>query len=258
MTQSVRRALDTLFLVAESGSGRSLTEVAAATGMSKATAFRLLRTLEERKLLRHDRVRRRYFPGNGLFQLAGLLEHSQPLREITLPHMQNLRERTKETISLVVAEGVERVTVEALASFHELRLVPAIHSRRPIYLGAPGKALLAFRSEHEIDRVIAETGLKPWTPASIRSRGELLKDLAGVRQRGYAMSIEETSEGGAAAAAPIFGPRGEVVAALNVFGPKYRMTPRMLKRYGALAATAAARISKELGAPTRAAGNKAA
>lgn len=258
MTQSIRRAVNVLFLVAKNGSGQSLTEIAAASGMSKATAFRLLRTLREENLLRHDRVRRRYFPGNGLFQIASLLDHSEPLREIALPHMQDLREQTRETISLVVPEGMERVTVEALPSFHELRLVPAIHSRRPIYLGAPGKVLLAFRSMREIDRVIAETGLKPWTSASISSRKPLLKDLANIRQRGYATSVEETSEGGAATAAPIFDSRNEVIAALNVFGPVFRMTPKLLKRLGALTAVAAARISKDLGASSGASDRRVA
>lgn len=248
MPQTVRRAIDMLFLVAESASGKSLSELASALELNKATAYRLAQTLTETELFRQDAMERRYFPGDGLFRLAGFLQQNEGLRTAALSYMEDLRDKTEETVSLVVAKGLERVTIEVLPSTQELKLVPALNSAKPIYAGAPGKALLAYLSEREIERVIKETGLRKIAAGTITSPEKLHQDLRRVHQVGYASSTEETVPGSAAVAAPIFDFRGEVIAALNVYGPRFRLKSKQLKQHGALVAEVARHISADLGA----------
>ena len=249
MPQSVYRSIDVLFFVAEEPSGRSLADIARALDLNKTTAFRLAKALKDKALFRQDPITHRYFSGDGLFRLVGLLENSDQVREVALPYMNELRDKTRETVCLVVAKGLERQTTEVLPGHYDLRLVPKRYSSRPLYTGAPGKALLAHVPDAELKRVIRETKLARVASGTITSPEEYMRDLARIRQRGYATSLEETDEGGAAVAAPIFDFRGEVVAAVNVHGPRFRFKPNVLKEFGQLAADAAKRISLDLGAP---------
>jgi DNA-binding IclR family transcriptional regulator len=252
MPQTVRRAVQVLYFVCESPMGRSLMEIASALNLNKATTYRLAQVLTETGLFRQDPKQRRYFPGEGLRRLAGLLEHKIELRNIALSHMQRLRDVTKETIALVIAKGNERVTIEVLPSVHELKLVPPLYAAKPIYAGAPGKALLAHLPEQDVEQIIGDTQLHKLAAGTIVSPDKLRADLKRIRELGYASSVEETIPGGAAVAAPIFGFRGDVVAALNVYGPRIRLDNLRLRKYGRLAVDVANCISNELGASVEA------
>ncbi|MEE8494709.1 MAG: IclR family transcriptional regulator C-terminal domain-containing protein [Nitrospirales bacterium] len=106
--------------------------------------------------------------------------------------------------------------------------------------------MLAFREEEERERLLAAK-LVARTPNTIlepeRLRGEFLK----ARARGYAQTIEELDEGLNAVAAPVRRADGEVVAAVSVSGPSFRMRPAELVRLGELTKNLADELSRRMG-----------
>ncbi|MBC9731578.1 IclR family transcriptional regulator, partial [Streptomyces sp. TRM68367] len=107
----------------------------------------------------------------------------------------------------------------------------------PLHATSSGKILLAYLPAEERAALIAEVGLKKVTPHTITAKTKLEKNLAAVREAGYAWAREELELGLHAMAAPIHNRDGNVTAALSASGPSYRLTeerlhelaPRLLK-----------------------------
>lgn len=248
--RAVARAADTLLALAEHRQGLPLTRIAETVRLSKATTYRILATLIESSFVRYEPATKSYLLGRQLLRISNASNPYDELRRAARSHMETLRDASGETVTLVVRQGMERVTIDLLLGSHELKMVPEIGSTRPIYAGAAGKVLLAHLPEEEVERVIASTKLALVTPGTITSPVVFKRELAKVRTRGFATSAEESMLDVAASAAPIF-EHGAVVAALNVFGPKVRLPAATLEELGALAASAAAKISRKLGASPR-------
>jgi DNA-binding IclR family transcriptional regulator len=109
-----------------------------------------------------------------------------------------------------------------------------------------GKVLLAFAPETERERLLRQT-LEPMTKNSIVDPARLRKHLDDVRTKGYAQTIEELEEGLNAVAAPVRSGNGDVVAAVSVAGPSFRMRPVELPRIAKLTVDAANAISRRIG-----------
>jgi DNA-binding IclR family transcriptional regulator len=243
--RSVERAISILTLVAGVNAPIGLSEISRATGIDKATALRLLLTLENANFIQRDALSRRYSPASGLWRLVNFWRHD--LRLISLPFLESLRRSTGETVQLVCPRGVERVVVEALAGAHELVVVPSVGTVQPIYVGASGKTLMAFLPEEERDRIIELTGLKPVNPLGITDRNTYLDVLKDIRAKGYAESIGDVTIGACALAAPVFDATGLVAAAVSLRGPEIRMAKDRLVKMAPLVMETARRISSALG-----------
>ena len=239
--RSVERAISILTLVAGADPPVGLSEISRATGIDKATALRLLLTLESAKFIQRDTSTRRYSPASGLWRLVNFWRHD--LRLVSMPHLESLKRSTGETVQLVCPRGLERVVVEALAGDHELVVVPSVGTAQPIYVGASGKTLMAFLPEEERDRTIELTNLKPLNPLGITDRGTYLKLLEEIRANGYAESIGDVTIGACALAGPIFDASGRVVAAVSLRGPEIRMGKDRLAKMAPLVVETARGIS---------------
>lgn len=243
--RSVERAVSILTLVAGADAPLGLSEISRASKIDKATALRLLLTLESAKFIQRDEVSRRYSLASGLWRLVNMWRSD--LRAVSMPHLEALRRSTGESVQLVCPRGVERVVIEALAGTHELVIAPAVGTVHPIYVGASGKTLMAFLPEEERDRIIELTGLKPLNPRGITDRNTYLEVLKDIRKKGYAESIGDVTMGACALAAPIFDATGRVVAAVSLRGPEIRMPKDRLQQMAPLAVETARAISSALG-----------
>jgi DNA-binding IclR family transcriptional regulator len=161
--------------------------------------------------------------------------------------MCSLRDASGETVNLYILRNRKRVCIEQVEGSHLIKRYAAIGDELPLHCGASGKLLLAFQPESEIDRVIEETGLKPWTEKSITDPVLLKKNLENIRNQGYAFTKGERETGAASIAAPIRNHTGNVVAAVTISGPDSRFTPENVERYITLVTEAARKISKNLG-----------
>jgi DNA-binding IclR family transcriptional regulator len=116
----------------------------------------------------------------------------------------------------------------------------------PIHTGAMGKVLLAFSDAAEREEILDRTELVAYTPATITDRAMLDRELAKIRDAGFAESRGERSPGVAAVSAPVLGPDRRLIAALAIIGPSERLDDEMLARLRKPLGAAAREISRRV------------
>jgi len=226
----------------------SLAELAEKTGIPRATAFRLLSTLEQSGFL--AKAHGAYQLGIKCFVLGNIVAGGLDLRETAHPHLVALRDATRETTQIAILDHWQVVYLERMLSplpvgFMRSRAGAIL----PAYCTGLGKTLLAFRPEAEVAAWAATQKFTALTPRTITSARRLLKELRVIRERGYALDEEEREKGVWCIAAPIRSHTGEVVAAISVAGPSQRMPKELVGSDVAAAVLGAAdAISIDLGA----------
>lgn len=222
-------------------------EVARQTNLSPSTAGRLMADMREAGILQQNPVTRAYSLGSKILSWAGVYLSSLDLRDIALPYMEDLRQKTGETISLYLLDGADRLCIERMESHHTVRIVTRVGKRLPLYAGSGGKAMLAFLPEAQIENILTSGKLVPFTPATLVDPQGLREELVKVRQQGYAISVGEWLADAAGVATPIFGRDGGVIGAISISGPTSRCTPEQIEEYADCLMQAAYDISLQLG-----------
>ena len=207
-----------------SGGSFRLTELAARTGLTKTTAFRLARDLVRLGLL--ERSGDVYRLGGKLFELGSLVPRRLDLRETALPFLQDLFESTRETVHLGIREGHDVVYVERIHGHDPLPLPSRIGGRLPLTCTGVGKALLTF-SEAELNDEILARPLPELTRFSITDPVRLRAALEQSQVSGLAYEDQEAALGVSCIAAPVFD-GSAVVAALSIAVPRERFRPAQL------------------------------
>jgi len=205
---TIDKGVRVLAAVEEAGP-RTLADLVAATGLSRATAHRLAVALEAHGLLRRT-ADGRFALGLRLVGLGRAAADGLPLADAAGPALAELRDATGESVQLYVREGDQRVCVASLESPHGLRTIVPMGAALPLDRGSAGRALQA---------------------------------AAG----GWVASVEERERGVASVSAPVLDADGRVVAAVSVSGPVERTTRDPGGRYGAAVEAAARRVEAALG-----------
>jgi DNA-binding IclR family transcriptional regulator len=169
------------------------------------------------------------------------------VRNAALSAIQELHRVTRETISLYVLEGNERVCVERLESNQNVRIVARLGRRVPLYAGSAGKVFLAYISPAKRDAILKAEPPTPITASTIVDIKALMDELKLIHRKGYAVSFGEWVAEASGVAAPIFDVRGEIVAALTISGPGQRFTEDVVQHYVTDVTRVAAQISREMG-----------
>src|ERR671924_814764 len=248
--RSVDRAAALLLALGESQGEAGVTELARRLGLHKSTASRLLATLQKRGLVEQDDETGKYRLGLVVIRLAERAEKTLDLRGIAMPELERLARLTHETTGLGVLDGDSLLTV-AQADGPNLIAVGDWTGRSvPLHCVASGKVLLAALAEREVLRIVRR-GLMSFTERTITELEPLLEELARIRRRGYATALGEYEVGLNAVAAPVHDARGAVIAAVDIWGPAFRLTPRRIPELAAQARDTAAAISVRLGGAAR-------
>jgi DNA-binding IclR family transcriptional regulator len=191
----------------------TLAELVDATGLSRATAHRLARALEQHRLARRDDDGR-FALGVQLIALGRAAADEFSLAEAAAPALELLRDATGESVQLYVRDGDRRVCIASLESPHGLRTIVPLGATFPMDAGSGAKVLL---------------------------------DVPSVRQRGWAESVAEREAGVASVSAPVQSEAGVIVAAVSVSGPLERTTRRPGQKYATAVQEAARRIERDGG-----------
>jgi DNA-binding IclR family transcriptional regulator len=199
-----------------------LAELVRRTGLPKSTVHRLAAELVALRLL--ERTGGAYRLGGRLFELGMRASVERGLMEVAIPYMEDLYERTHETVHLGVREGTEVVYVAKIGGHEQARAPSRVGGRMPLSCTAIGKALLAHGPPGLVEDVVA-AGLERRTPRTIVAPGRLRAHLATVRERGVAFEHEESTVGISCVAAPVLDGADQVVAAVSVAGPVTRFRP---------------------------------
>lgn len=222
-------------------------EVARRTKLSPSTVGRIMAYMKEMGILNQDPESHLYMMGSKVLAWAGIYTVTSDVRTIALPVMVHLQEQTRETISLYILEGSERVCVERLESPETVRIVARIGRRIPLYAGSAGKVFLAFLPENRREMILRDIDLVPMTEMTITDKDTLRAELSHIQKQGYAVSKGEWIIDASGVAAPIFDQHGQIGAAITISGPGQRFTEEKIEEMASLLVMEAARISLELG-----------
>jgi IclR family transcriptional regulator, acetate operon repressor len=241
-TTAVDRGADLLVRVLEAEEPIGLTELAAAAGLPKSTASRLVSALERRGLVEQDGARGRLRPGPAILRVAerGMLERN--IVELARPMLDALASASGETINLAVParDGVEHVA--QVDGRHFLGAGQWLGRPVDYHCSANGKVFMAFGRA-----TVPARPLTAHTDRTITEPSRLRAELETVRHDRFAAAIDELELGLAAIAAPVTGGRGDVVAALSISGPTVRMTPARIEELRPVLIDEAHTLSRRLG-----------
>ncbi|GHJ35334.1 IclR family transcriptional regulator [Streptomyces sp. TS71-3] len=242
MSQTVDRALSILPLLAEGPA--DLGRVAESLGVHKSTALRLLRTLHEHGLV-YRQSDQRYRLGARLFALAQQAVESLDVREIAHPHLVDLNERCGHTVHLAVHEEDEVLYIDKVESRYPVRMYSRIGKPVAITVAAVAKLLLADLPEAERRTLAHRLDYPMYTSRSTPNATAFLKELATVREQGWATDLGGHEESINCVGAPITGAGGRAVAAMSVSAPNVVVTAEELLTLLPLVRRTADAISRE-------------
>lgn len=243
--QSVDRAISVLEILASAGEA-GVTEIAGELGVHKSTAFRLVASLEQRGLVEQHVDRGKYRLGVGILRLAGATTARLDLVQESRALCRALALATGETVNLTVLSDGAALYVDQIAGSSALQPHNWVGQRIPLHATSNGKVLLSAMSDPEATRIVGRNP-RTFTEHTVRGTSELLRQLADVRDTGYAVAVDELEVGLTAVAAPVHNANGDVVASVSVSGPSFRLQGEQLTSATKATVDTAQEVSRRLG-----------
>ena len=225
--QSLDRGLAVIRAFGPDRERLSLSEVARATGMTRAAARRFLLTLVKLGYVRSDG--REFSLRPRVLELGYAYLSGLALPEVAAPHMEELVARLHESSSISVLDGHHIVYVVRVPTKRIMTVAISVGTRFPAYATSMGRVLLAAMSQDDLDRYLAEAVLKPFTGRTVTDPGRLREIVGDVARQGYAIVDQELEEGLRAVAAPIRGAADVGTAAINVSAHASRVSMAALR-----------------------------
>src|SRR3954451_17202064 len=223
LNQSVRKAVTLLRATAASGEGASVSAPAPAAGRPRATALRLIQTMDEEGFLLRVPETDRVLLGPELVRLARQVDMGTLLREIAHSRLSELSEAVRETVTLsVVAPDGGLDVVDQVAGPQHLVPRSWLGRRFPLHASSSGKLLLSTYDAQRLERFLGDP-LPALTPHTITTKRALRRELGEIRAQGHATTVDELEEGLAGVSVGILGESGALLGAINVSGLSRRL-----------------------------------
>lgn len=246
--KSLEKALNLLGLLSRHGSALNLENLVKISGLKKTSCFRILQTLTRSGFVAKDPDTGGYSIGPRMITIGLAALENKGVRELALPVMKEIREKTGATVNLAILSGSEVIFVERLQSTHIIETNLRIGSRLPAYCSSMGKAILAYLPEPELEAILEQLRFEKKTEKTIASIKALKEELRGIRLKGFALNDEELATGLFAIAAPVRDHTGVAVAAINISFPLMRHSKQeAMKIFLPLVLEASRKISSILG-----------
>jgi DNA-binding IclR family transcriptional regulator len=243
--QSVDRALSVLEILAAQGEA-GVTEVAAELGVHKSTAFRLVAVLESRGFVEQLADRGKYRLGFGIVRLAGAAAAQLDIAQEARPIAEALAADLEETVNIAILDSDRAVNVGQVRGPAALSTHNWVGQGTPLHATSSGKVLLAHASD-TVRKDVLSRELQRFTAATVTDPEVLQGHLEQVVEQGWASTVEEYEVGLNAVAAPVRDASGDVIAALSVSGPSFRMDADSHPRIARRVVAAADELSRRLG-----------
>ncbi|MCP2256495.1 transcriptional regulator, IclR family [Streptoalloteichus tenebrarius] len=226
--QSLARGLAVLTALRAPG-GRTLSEVADATGLPRATARRALLSLQQRGYVAPARDQRRFALQPRVLELGYAKLSRLTFEEIVQPHLADLVEQVHDSASVAVLDGEDIRYVARVATVRIMSVDIRVGTRFPAYATAMGRVLLAGLPDEELAERLSRHEPRPFTPHTRTTREALAVAVDNARRDGFALVEQELDEGLRSIAVPLRDRAGRVVAAVNVATPVSRRTSADLR-----------------------------
>lgn len=247
---TINRICAILNAFSEEKSVLTLSEIGRKIDLPKSTTHRLLAAMEAQGMLIRDADGRGYRLGYQLIHWGMLAQNSLDLHKLALPILRKLAHDTQETavLSVIDESKLAAIWLEQIESPQPVRWVKRVGQRLYLHAGASAKVLWAFLPDEEIEYILSRIELVPIQANTIMDKEKLRQDLRAIRERGYAISIEETDKGAMGVAAPVYDHRNQVVAGIGIIAPVSRVPESKIPEVAKTVMSATRQLSRMLGA----------
>jgi IclR family transcriptional regulator, KDG regulon repressor len=246
--EAITRAVNLLRQFTRKTPRRSVDELSRALRNSASLTRRMLRTLEQHRLVRcTDAASETYELGLAWLHFADIRRRQVDMRQLALPVMRRVRDAVNETVILSIRVGYRRINVDYVESTQALRRLTQLGFEAPLHIGAAGRTLMAGLSPDQIDDYCRQVPLVGFRSDVAIDKPTLLRELIRTRRQGFTISFREITSDTAAVAAPIFDHTRAVVAALTISCPDDRFTPGLRQAKIAQVMRGAEEVSLALG-----------
>ncbi len=214
IVRSVAKTLDVIRAFDAEHRDLTLSDVARRTGQTRASARRFLLSLEALGFVRSEGQLFSLTPR--VLSLGHAFLSSLRLPDVAEPHLKALTAEVGESTSASVFDGDDIVYVARVHARRIMAVEIRVGTRFPAYATSMGRVMLAFAPEEALEAYLGRVVLEPLTPHTVADPSALREELGRVRERGWALVDQELEVGLRSLAAPVFNPRGEAIAAINV------------------------------------------
>ena len=246
--QSLGRAFAILEEVARHREGVGLADLSKLVGLHNSTTFHLAKTLVSLGYLRQEKDSKRYRVGRPLFALAASALDEIEMVNVATPILEELSRQTGESSHFAVRMGDAVVVIARTSGPGAFQLTDRVGVVRPAHCTALGKIILAALRPDQLNRFLGRVELKPSTSKSITDIPVLMREIAEIQRTGIAFDDGEFNPEVRCVAVPVKDFTGQVVGALGISGPIWRLSNQTLHANAQIVQDAANRLSGEFGA----------
>ena len=244
--QAVTNAIRILEALGEAEHEQSIPELCTKLDLTKSNVNKLLATLERFGYIDSNKYTGNFRLGVKTFQISQAYINKLSLTEIALPLQKELRDKVNESVYISVLRKDNIVYLSVVETDAPVRVMPRIGNVGSAYATATGKIQLAYQEEREVETLYAEP-FAAYTENTIRTMDVLLKELAVIREQGYALDNEEYEMGVRCLAAPIKNFMGNVIAGISISSPIERMSEARVEEIAPLLLSVAHKLSTKFG-----------
>ena len=237
--QSIGRAFAILEEVARNRDGIGLAELSKRVGLHNSTTFHLVKTMVSLGYVRQLKDSKRYRIGRPLFALAASALDEIEMMSLATPVLEDLSRETGESAHFCVRMGDSVVVLARTSGPGAFQLTDRVGVVRPAHSTALGKVMLAALSDQQLDRYLGHAELKPHTPNTIVSADRLRREIVEVRRAGMAFDDGEFDSELRCVALPVRDYTGQVIGAIGISGPVWRLSIDTLQKRARIVRAAA-------------------
>ena len=245
--QSIGRAFAILEEVARNRDGIGLAELSKRVGLHNSTTFHLVKTMVSLGYVRQLKDSKRYRIGRPLFALAASALDEVEMMSLATPVLEGLSRETGESAHFCVRMGDSVVVLARTSGPGAFQLTDRVGVVRPAHSTALGKVMLAALTDQQLDRYLAHAELKPHTPNTIVSADRLRREIVEVRRTGMAFDDGEFDSELRCVALPVRDYTGQVIGAIGISGPVWRLSIDTLQKRARIVRAAADKLSAQFG-----------
>jgi IclR family KDG regulon transcriptional repressor len=247
--ESVDRVMQVLDCFTPETPELRLTDISERLGISKATALRIVSTLETGAYLTRDPETKRFRLGVRLFHLGMIVRHQMDLRTIAEPVLRRLVDATGETAALFVPDPLGPICLDVVQSSKAMRVFAHPGTRMPWNAGTSSKVILAYLPPEEQEAILARNGFERFTEFTVTDPQRIRNILGDIRRQGYHVGVRDLDVDALGIGAPIFDDSGQIAGAIGVAAPAVRLPEAEIAPMIDLVRGATAEVSRLLGHP---------
>ncbi|WP_044640818.1 IclR family transcriptional regulator [Risungbinella massiliensis] len=207
----------------EQKSSWGVRELAKEVEMNHSVVYRILSTFEKRGFLIQNQETKKYELGLKFWVYGQMVRERNHFTDVIQPMMEDLCEKTGESIFLTGREGNKGICLHFVESTQRVKYSLQIGTKTPLYAGSSNKVIMAYLTKEKQESIMIK-GLDPITDQTVTNVDRLRDDLIQIKENGWAHSIGEYSENIFGIAVPLFNYHSEILASLAIAGPEYRIS----------------------------------